>query len=239
MSTDHIKALSKVQKDLKHAKKDDKGAFGKYADLASVYEVIRKPLVDNGFSYIHSLTTQEDGTHFVDTLLMHETGGTFKTSLPLIINKRDMQGLGSAITYAKRYGISMIVGLASEEDDEGKGAGTAKGNVNTSTEAQQISNILVYNSKGEVQKCKTLNGAVKTLNIIMKNQFKKYSVEELPEVGKQMRERNKEVLEQIRNHKDFINEDTGKNYTLFNIEEKLFKMENGDAPARLEDGNAK
>ena len=143
MSTDHIKALSKVQKDLKHAKEKDKGGFGKYADLATVYEVIRKPLVENGFSYVHSLTTQENGDHFVDTLLMHETGGTFKTSLPLIINKRDMQGLGSAITYAKRYGISMIVGLASEEDDEGKGAGTAKGNVNTSTKANPISINLV------------------------------------------------------------------------------------------------
>ena len=228
MSTDHIKALSKVQKDLKHAKKDDKGAFGKYADLATVYEVIRKPLVENGFSYIHSLTTQEDGTHFVDTLLMHETGGTFKTSLPLIITKRDMQGLGSAITYAKRYGISMIVGLASEEDDDGKGAGTGKGNVNTSTKANPISNILVYNSKGEVQKCKTLDGAVKTLNIIMNNQFKKYPVEELPEIGKQMRERNKDVIEQIKNHEGY-RDNAGKNYKLFNIEEKLFKMENGDA----------
>ncbi len=228
MSTDHIKALSKVQKDLKHAKEKDKGGFGKYADLATVYEVIRKPLVENGFSYVHSLTTQEDGTHFVDTLLMHETGGTFKTSLPLIINKRDMQGLGSAITYAKRYGISMIVGLASEEDDDGKGAGTSKGNVNTSTKANPISNILVYNSKGEVQKCKTLDGAVKTLNIIMNNQFKKYPVEELPEIGKQMRERNKDVIEQIKNHEGY-RDNAGKNYKLFNIEEKLFKMENGDA----------
>ena len=228
MSTDHIKALSKVQKDLKHAKKDDKGAFGKYADLASVYEVIRKPLVDNGFSYIHSLTTQENGDHFVDTLLMHETGGTFKTSLPLIITKRDMQGLGSAITYAKRYGISMIVGLASEEDDGGKGAGTSKGNVNTSTEAKQISNILVYSSSGQVKKCKTLDEAVNSLIFMMDNQVKKYPVEELKEIGKQMRERNKEVLEQIKNHKPYRDK-AGKNYKLFNIEEKLFKMENGDA----------
>ena len=228
MSTDHIKALSKVQKDLKHAKKDDKGAFGKYADLASVYEVIRKPLVDNGFCYIHSLTTQENGDHFVDTLLMHETGCTFKTSLPLIINKRDMQGLGSAITYAKRYGISMIVGLASEEDDGGKGAGRSKGNVNTSTKANPISNILVYNSKGEVQKCKTLNGAVKTLNIIMNNQFKKYPVEELPEIGKQMRERNKAILERIKNNPEFI-DDSVKNYKHCFLEKKLLQMENGDA----------
>ena len=228
MSTDHIKALSKVQKDLKHAKKDDKGAFGKYADLATVYEVIRKPLVENGFSYIHSLTTHEDGTHFVDTLLMHETGGTFKTSLPLIINKRDMQGLGSAITYAKRYGISMIVGLASEEDDEGKGAGTSRGNVNTSTKANPISNILVYSSSGQVKKCKTLDEAVNSLIFMMDNQLKKYPVEELPEIGKQMRERNKAILERIKNHPEFI-DDSGKNYKHGFLEKKLLQMENGNA----------
>ena len=228
MSTDHIKALSKVQKDLKHAKKDDKGAFGKYADLATVYEVIRKPLVDNGFSYIHSLTTHEDGTHFVDTLLMHETGGTFKTSLPLIINKRDMQGLGSAITYAKRYGISMIVGLASEEDDEGKGAGTAKGNVNTSTKANPISNLLIYNSKGEFERCKDIDQAVTKLDIMMARQIKKYSAEDLPEVGKQMRERNKAILERIKNHPEFI-DDSGKNYKHGFLEKKLLQMENGSA----------
>ena len=228
MSTDHIKALSKVQKDLKHAKKDDKGAFGKYADLATVYEVIRKPLVDNGFSYIHSLTTHEDGTHFVDTLLMHETGGTFKTSLPLIINKRDMQGLGSAITYAKRYGISMIVGLASEEDDEGKGAGTAKGNVNTSTKARAISNLLIYNSKGEFERCKGIDQAVTKLDIMMARQIKKYPAEELPEIGKQMRERNKAILERIKNHPEFI-DDSGKNYKHGFLEKKLLQMENGNA----------
>ena len=228
MSTDHIKALSKVQKDLKHAKKDDKGAFGKYADLATVYEVIRKPLVDNGFSYIHSLTTHEDGTHFVDTLLMHEKGGTFKTSLPLIINKRDMQGLGSAITYAKRYGISMIVGLASEEDDEGKGAGTAKGNVNTSTKARAISNLLIYNSKGEFERCKGIDQAVTKLDIMMARQIKKYPAEELPEIGKQMRERNKAILERIKNHPEFI-DDSGKNYKHGFLEKKLLQMENGNA----------
>ena len=228
MSTDHIKALSKVQKDLKHAKKDDKGAFGKYADLATVYEVIRKPLVENGFSYIHSLTTHEDGTHFVDTLLMHETGGTFKTSLPLIINKREMQGLGSAITYAKRYGISMIVGLASEEDDEGKGAGTAKGNVNNSTKARAISNLLIYNSKGEFERCKDIDQAVTKLDIMMARQIKKYSAEDLPEVGKQMRERNKAILERIKNHPEFI-DDSGKNYKHGFLEKKLLQMENGDA----------
>jgi hypothetical protein len=63
---------------------------------------------------------------------------------------------------------------------------------------------------------------------MMARQIKKYPAEELPEIGKQMRERNKDVIEQIKNHEGY-RDDAGKNYKLFNIEEKLFKMENGDA----------
>ena len=90
--TTHIKALSKVQKDLKHAKKDDKGAFGKYADLATVYDAIKAPLASNGFAYCHEMINTEDGTLYVETHLLHESGGSFKTRLPIINQKRDMQG---------------------------------------------------------------------------------------------------------------------------------------------------
>ena len=122
----------------------------------------------------------------------------------------------------------MIVGLASEEDDEGKGAGTAKGNVNTSTKARAISNLLIYNSKGEFERCKDIDQAVTKLDIMMARQIKKYSAEDLPEVGKQMRERNKAILERIKNHPEFI-DDSGKNYKHGFLEKKLLQMENGDA----------
>ena len=79
-----------------------------------------------------------------------------------------------------------------------------------------------------LKKSKTLDEAVNSLIFMMDNQVKKYPVEELKEIGKQMRERNKNVLEQIKNHKGY-RDDAGKNSKLFNIEEKLFKMENGDA----------
>ena len=219
-TTTHIKALSKVQKDLKHAKKDDKGAFGKYADLATVYDAIKTPLASNGFAYCHEMINTEDGTLYVETHLLHESGGSFKTRLPIINQKRDMQGLGSAITYAKRYGISMIVGLASEEDDNGKRAGT--GNVNNSVKAKPISNLVIKTREGE-GKVKSLDGAVMQFNSILKAQMEKYKGKELRETGEFMRKENAEILNQIKNNPAWIS--NGSNERWNQIDKKLKEME--------------
>tara|TARA_B100001057_G_C22802390_1_gene932030 strand:+ start:679 stop:1362 length:684 start_codon:yes stop_codon:yes gene_type:complete len=218
---DHIKALCKVQKILKHASKSEKGAFGKYADLATVYETIRKPLTEQGFAYFHSMVTEQEGSEFVETLLMHETGGTFKTRLPVINKKGDMQGLGSAITYAKRYGISMIVGLAHEDDDNGKGAGT--GNVNPSGNNNKISTLVIKTREGE-GKAKSLEGAVMQLNSVLKAQIGKYKGKELRETGEFMRKENAEILDALKNNKLWIS--NGSNERWNQIDKKLTEMEN-------------
>lgn len=217
---DHIKALCKVQKILKHASKSEKGGFGKYADLAEVYETIRKPLTDHGFAYFHSMVTDQDGREFVETLLIHETGGTYKTRLPVINKTRDMQGLGSAITYAKRYGISMIVGLASEEDDNGKRAGT--GSVNNSVKAKPISNLVIKTREGE-GKVKSLDGGVMQFNSILKAQMEKYKGKELRETGEFMRKENAEILDKVKNNPAWIS--NGSNERWNQIDKKLKQME--------------
>ena len=216
---DHIKALCKVQKVLKHASKSEKGGFGKYADLAKVYETIREPLTEHGFAYFHSMVTEQDGGEFVETLLMHETGGTFKTRLPVINKNRDMQGLGSAITYAKRYGISMIVGLASEEDDNGKGAGT--GNVNPSGNNNKISSIKIK-TLGKEGKANSVESAVMILNNGLLNIIDKGS--NLKSEAEFIRKENAELLDQIKNNKAFIH--NGINEQFNQIEQKLKEMEN-------------
>jgi len=217
----HIKALTKVQKDLKHAKKDSKGAFGKYADLGTVYDAIKAPLASNGFAYCHEMINTEDGSIYVETHLLHESGGTFKTRLPILNKKNDMQGLGSAITYAKRYGISMIVGLASEEDDNGQRAGT--GGVNTSTKANPISTLVIKTREGE-GKIKSLDGAVMQFNSILKAQMEKYKGKELRETGEFMRKENAEILDQIKNNPAWIS--NGSNERWNQIDKKLKEMEN-------------
>ena len=222
LGTDHIKALSKVQKELKHAKKSETGAFSKYADLASVYDAIKKPLVDNGFAYFHGMVSGEDGQQYVETILMHESGGVFKTRIPAINRKGDMMGLGSAITYAKRYGISMVIGLASEEDDDGKDASKKDGN--KSKKPTSISNILIYNSTGQWTKSPDVPSAVTKLDIMLSSQMKKYEGADLKECGVKMRENNKALLERIKNFDEFI--DNGHNERFAQLDKKLKQMEN-------------
>ena len=220
LGTDHIKALSKVQKELKHAKKSETGAFSKYADLASVYDAIKKPLVDNGFAYFHGMVAGEDGQQYVETLLMHESGGVFKTQIPAINRKGDMMGLGSAITYAKRYGISMVIGLASEEDDDAKDASKKDAPIKNTP----ISNILIYNSSGQFQRSPDVPSAVTSLDIMLSSQMKKYKGAELKQCGVKMRENNKALLETIRNYDDFI--DKGHNERFAQLDKKIKAMEN-------------
>ena len=230
----HIKALTKVQKDLKHAKKDTKGAFGKYADLGVVYDAIKAPLASNGFAYYHEMINTEDGTLYVETHLLHESGGTFKTRLPILNKKDDMQGLGSAITYAKRYGISMIVGLASEEDDDGKRAGT--GAVNNSIKASPIKTIVIKTKSGE-SKASDLDDAVMQLNNIFKEQMKKLNGEEQKERAKFMRDENADLLNKIKNNPAWIGKG-GVNERWNQLDKKLKEMENAIYNAPRENKNA-
>ena len=215
-----IKALSKAQGEMDHAKKDEKGAFGKYATLRSVLDVLKPILSKHGFALSHRQGSDENGM-YCDTMLMHESGGMFETRVHLINERRNMQGLGSAITYAKRYGISMIVGLASEEDDDGKRAGT--GNVNNSVKAKPISNLVIKTREGE-GKVKSLDGAVMQFNSILKAQMEKYKGKELRETGEFMRKENAEILDQIKNNPAWIS--NGSNERWNQIDKKLKEMEN-------------
>lgn len=90
-----------------------------YADLSDVIECIRKALADNELSVVHRLEYAESG-YGMRTELWHSSGEMLSTWYPL----PDPQGIkaqefGSAITYARRYSISALLGIASEEDDDG------------------------------------------------------------------------------------------------------------------------
>ena len=89
----------------------------KYADLASVMDACMPALTSHGIAVIQP-TTDDDNGRFVETVLIHgETGETLKCRVPLIVSKDDMQGYGSAVTYARRYGLMSMAGIAPEDDD--------------------------------------------------------------------------------------------------------------------------
>ena len=120
-------ALSSAQGEIEDASKSAVNpAFGKtgsrYADLAAVREVIRGPLAKHGLSVIQ-LPRAINGVVEVDTMLIHKSGEYIKETLRMPVNQNQMNahGIGSAITYARRYGLMAMLCLAADDDD-GNGA---------------------------------------------------------------------------------------------------------------------
>lgn len=94
----------------------------KYSPLDVVLNCLRAPLSKNGLSFIQYPSSDGD-TVKVDTLLMHKSGAYMSIAgISIKPKKQDAQEVGGAITYARRYTISAICGIASEEDDDGNSA---------------------------------------------------------------------------------------------------------------------
>jgi hypothetical protein len=117
------KALSKAQGVMHGAKKENVNpAFrSKYADLASVWEACRKPLSDNGLAVVQTMRPVPDGAHVVTTLL-HTSGEWVRSELFIPSTKKDAHGVGSACTYARRFALAAMVGIAPEDDDANEAA---------------------------------------------------------------------------------------------------------------------
>lgn len=91
----------------------------RYADLAACIESVREPLAANGLSVIQTTDViNETGVIVVETVLMHTSGQWISGRYPLTPSKeRDPQSMGSALTYARRYALTAMLGIASEDDD--------------------------------------------------------------------------------------------------------------------------
>ena len=114
------KALVKFQGEVKTIGYDAKNPFFKseYATLGALVESTRELLSLHGL--VVSQLTEETGA--VTTILMHVSGEYLSSTLKLTPTKNDPQGLGSCITYSRRYAYAAILGLVSDKDDDGNHA---------------------------------------------------------------------------------------------------------------------
>ncbi|MFZ7121741.1 MAG: ERF family protein [Eubacteriaceae bacterium] len=113
-------ALCKFHSEVGKVKKENTNPFfkSKYADLSSILDVIEEPLHKNGLSFVQFPI----GEHEMLTMLMHISGEWIKGSYIMKPTKNDPQGLGSVITYQRRYALGSILGLNIDEDDDGNEA---------------------------------------------------------------------------------------------------------------------
>jgi hypothetical protein len=114
-----VTALVKAQSELNHAKRDASNPHFKndYATLESVIDATREPLAKNGLVALQPIVILPDGKSAVATLLVHTSGQFIRSLTPILNNKNDAQGLGSGITYARRFGLSAMIGISQTDDD--------------------------------------------------------------------------------------------------------------------------
>jgi len=118
-------ALAKAQGQMQNAKKDSTNPHFKsnYADLAAIVTAVKQALSDNALSYLQTTQVDEAGNVTLVTTLAHKSGQWVKSFYPVRPVQANPQGFGSALTYARRYSLAAIAGVAAEdEDDDGNAA---------------------------------------------------------------------------------------------------------------------
>jgi ERF superfamily len=102
--------------------KSGKSYSYRYADLADTWAAIRVPLRNNGLAVTQKLSGGRDGWMGLTTTVWHTSGETDSDTVDVPIKDRTPQEIGSQITYYKRYTLSALLGIATEDDDDGASA---------------------------------------------------------------------------------------------------------------------
>ena len=121
-TTSLVEALALAQGEMNNAAFDSKNNFSKngknnYASLSSVRDAVVPTLASHGIAVTQDVVLFE-GERYMRTTL-HKGGDKLEGMVPMIVERGNMHGVGSAMTYARRYGLSSLVGIASDEDDDG------------------------------------------------------------------------------------------------------------------------
>jgi len=119
------KALLKVQSEITNPPNTAVNPFfkSKYAPLPEILKQVRPILNKYGLVLIQNTGSDLSGLPFVQTILLDAEGGGTIESERLILQpeKKTVQGIGSAITYGRRYQLSALLGISSEDDNDGNG----------------------------------------------------------------------------------------------------------------------
>ena len=119
----YVKAQKEMGKALKNA--TNPHYRSQYADLGNVLDACMEAFNNNGFMVTQPSGRDEYGD-YVDTVVTHITDKSFTSRVYLVIEKQTMQGLGSAITYARRYGALQMASIAPEDDDGNEASKTPR-----------------------------------------------------------------------------------------------------------------
>jgi hypothetical protein len=96
-----------------------------YAPLETIMAAVREALGANRLALTQSVVVDAQGHEQLRTLLIHESGEFLANHMPILVAERGAQAYGSAVTYARRYGITQLLCITADDDDD---ANAAEGN---------------------------------------------------------------------------------------------------------------
>ena len=156
-----LEGFGKAQAEFPTLPKDKNGYNYKYTDLETVISTLRPILAKYNIGFMQALTTLENGRWAITTRLFNNAGEWIEDTTPLpdvsLAKGNAAQNVGAAITYMKRYTLCAFLGVACDEDPDGKPDGNPDYNArnqnpsaqNTDSEKQRVINDLLATKKGD------------------------------------------------------------------------------------------
>lgn len=117
-----FKAIHDLQQELEIVKRGDTANIGekysyKYASMPKIWVEVKPLLKKYNLTVIQSPTQSQIGDSLT-TMIVHDSGEYIQDTMRLVLNREDAQGIGSAITYAKRYALSAMLGVVTDDDND-------------------------------------------------------------------------------------------------------------------------
>lgn len=142
-----LKGLAKFRSQIKQPTLDASNPFFKssYLSLKGLITAIDEALKGTGLSF-NQIIADNGQAAAVQTIITHESGGILITK-PFTLRpaKADPQGIGSATTYARRYQLQALFGIAGEKDDDGNAASNPQ--QRNQQNNRQVNNRQNYNNQ--------------------------------------------------------------------------------------------
>ena len=150
-------ALAKAQLEIEPARKDAINPHFRshYADLASIMDACRGPLAVNGLAVCQMPIDCESGRVALETIIMHSSGEWIASIVSTPLQKNDAQGIGSALTYLRRYSLSAMVGVTSCEDDDGNAASKPRVAARDETPSKFVAGLVEVQKNAERNRSST------------------------------------------------------------------------------------
>lgn len=125
--TELLKAISQAQGEFEHASKSSINPHfkNKYADLSEVISTVKPILNKHGLCVVQAIG-DDNGAPTLTTMLGHSSGQWMRSTTRMLVEKNTCQGVGSSVSYYRRYCLASILGI-SQADDDGQTASSRKG----------------------------------------------------------------------------------------------------------------